>query len=127
MARVLIVDKQQRAEAFEAALAEASYAVRSVEPSLAGDIVDALDNVAVVAYLLGDDADPATHDEMLETVLLKVVDTGVRGFVYERSAPGLANKHVDHARETWHLSVTEVDPGMSPEQLVDAANDALGL
>lgn len=127
MARVLIVDRQQRAEEFAAALESAGYAVRAVDPGLAGDVVDALDNVAVVAYLLGADADPAAHDEMLATVLLKVVDTGVRGFVYERAAAGETSRHVEHARETWHLSVAEVDPGVTAQELVDASNRALGI
>jgi hypothetical protein len=127
MARVLIVDRGPRIEAAEAALSEAGYAVRSVAPGLAGDIVDQLENVTVVAYLMGDAEDPASNDEMLETVLLKVVDTGVRGFVYER--PGdEANQHVTHAIDTWHLSVAELDPTEDfAAAITSAANRSIGI
>ncbi|MBI2692370.1 MAG: hypothetical protein HYX29_10555 [Solirubrobacterales bacterium] len=127
MARVLIVDRGPRIEAAEAALTEAGYAVRSVAPGLAGDIVDQLENVTIVAYLMGDAEDDAANDEMLETVLLKVVDTGVRGFVYERSGPE-PNAHVTHAQETWHLSVAELDPSADfASAITTAANDSIGI
>ncbi|MGH2958735.1 MAG: hypothetical protein ACRDKE_03960 [Solirubrobacterales bacterium] len=127
MARVLIVDQGSRIQVAEAALTEAGYAVRSVAPGLAGDIVDQLENVTVVAYLMGDAEDAAANDEMLETVLLKVVDTGVRGFVYER--PGAeANGHVTHAQKTWHLSVAELDPIADfAAAITTAANDSIGI
>ena len=127
MARVLIVDQGPRIAAAEAALAAAGYAVRSVAPGLAGDIVDQLENVTVVAYLMGDAEDPAANDEMLETVLLKVVDTGVRGFVYER--PGdEPNGHVAHAQKTWHLSVAELDASADfASAITTAANDSIGI
>lgn len=127
MARVLIIDEGPRIPAAEAALAEAGYAVRSVTPDLAGDIVDALENVTVVAYLMGGSSDPAANDEMLETVLLKVVDTGVRGFVYER--PGAEpNHHVAHAEATWHLSVAELDGETDfAAAITAAANRSIGI
>jgi hypothetical protein len=127
MARVLIVDDGARTAEAEAALGAAGYAVRSVAPTLAGEIVDQLENVTVVAYLMGGAADPAVNDEMLETVLLKVVDTGVRGFVYERPGDG-PNAHVTHASETWHLSVAELGPGADfGAALTTAANDSIGI
>lgn len=126
MARVLIVESGARTAVAEEALSAAGYAVRSVVPKLAGEIVDALENVAVVAYLLGDASDPYIHDEMLETVLLKVVDTGVRGVVYESPGAG-ANAHVEHAVATWHLSVAELEDGDFGAQLVSAVNRSLGL
>lgn len=127
LARVLIVESGARTAAAEQALAAAGYAVRSVAPRLAGDVVDALENVTIVAYLMGDASDPATNDEMLETVLLKVVDTGVRGFVYEPPTDA-ENAHVRHAIETWHLSVAEL--GASDDfgpALVAAANTSIGI
>lgn len=126
MARVLIIDSGARIAGAEAALADAGYAVRSVAPQLAGDVVDALDNVTVVAYLMADAEDPLVNDEMLETVLLKVVDTGVRGFVYERPSD-VPNKHVEHAAATWHLPVAELTGGYTDEQLLAAVNQSIGL
>lgn len=127
MARVLIVDEGPRIAAAEQALSAAGYAVRSVSPRLAGDVVDALENVTIVAYLMGGAGDPAVNDEMLETVLLKVVDTGVRGFVHER--PGAqTNNHVQHAIDTWHLSVAELDSDTEfGAALVAAANASIGI
>ena len=126
MARVLIVDQGERSAAAEAALSDAGYAVRSVSPALAGDVADELENVAVVAFLMGAADDPAVNDEMLETVLLKVVDTGVRGFVYEpsRTEP---NRHITHAAATWHLSVAELGDGDFGEALTTAVNRSLGI
>ncbi|MBJ7354660.1 MAG: hypothetical protein JHC98_07525 [Thermoleophilaceae bacterium] len=127
MARVLIVEQGPRIAAAEAALTEAGYSVRSVAPDLAGDIVDQLENVTVVAYLMGDAEDPAANDEMLETVLLKVVDTGVRGFVYEPSGPE-PNAHVTHAQSTWHLSVAELDADADfAAAITTAADRSIGI
>jgi hypothetical protein len=127
MARVLIVEPGGRIAEAEAAMSAAGYAVRSVTPQLAGDIVDQLENVTVVAYLMGDATDPATNDEMLETVLLKVVDTGVRGVVFER--PGdEPNAHVEHAKATWHLSVAELETDDDfAGALTTAVNRSIGL
>lgn len=82
-------------------------------PDLPGGIVMALQGVAVVAWLLGDEPwhDPDLHGEKLETMLLRVVDTGVRGFVYERptgfaTADQLATAgeaEVNKAGDTWHI------------------------
>lgn len=107
MARVLIVDHGARIAEAEEALIQAGYAVRSVSPRLAGDVVAQLEGVTVVAWLMGKSEDPAANEEMLETVLLKIVDTGVRGFVFEASG-GEANRHVLHATRTWHLPVAEI-------------------
>ena len=137
MARVLIIDRAGRADAAAAALEAAGYAVRSVEanPLLPGHVFEELENVAVVAWLrgVGDVPHEQANGEQLETVLLKVVDTGVRGFVFERSAPGEVNAHVEHARETWHIRIAELDhadPAGGPEwtaALVAAVNDSLGI
>jgi hypothetical protein len=137
MARVLIVDRAGRAQAATAALEAAGYAVRSVnaEPMLPGDVFAELENVAVVAWLhgAGDAPHAQVNGEQLETVLLKVVDTGVRGFVFERAAPGEINPHVVHARETWHIPIAEIDvadPAGGDEwlvSLVSAVNQSLGI
>lgn len=123
MARVLIVEGGERTADVTAALEAADFAVRAVSPSLPGDVFAALDNVAVVAYLMSDAEDPIVDDEWLETVLLKVVDTGVRGFVYENPS-GTPNKHVEHARSTWHIPIEEIG---SADELVAAVNRSLGI
>lgn len=113
MARVLIVDCAGRGARVAAALEQRDYAVREVEgdPLLPGHVFDALENVTVVCWLMGvgDGLNPEANGEQLETVLLKVVDTGVRGFVFERPTDE-ANTHVDHARDTWHIPIEEIAP-----------------
>lgn len=127
MARVLIIEPGPRTADAEAALTDAGYAVRSVAPKLAGDVVDALEGVAVVAWLMAASDDPTAQREMLETVLLKVVDTGVRGFVHERSTEA-PNAHVEHAIATWHLPVATLESdGPFDEALVAAVGRSLGL
>lgn len=123
MARVLIVENGRRTARATESLEEAGFAVRAVSPSLPGDVFAELDNVAVVAYLMADAEDPIVDDEWLETVLLKVVDTGVRGFVYENPS-GTPNKHVEHARSTWHIPIEEI---ASPDEIVAAVNRSLGI
>jgi hypothetical protein len=127
MARVLIVDDGARLAEAETALVDAGYAVRSVCPHLAGDVVAQLENVTVVAWLMAAAEDPAANDEMLETVLLKVVDTGVRGFVFE-SPGGQPNRHIVHAMRTWHLPVAELADGDEfAAALTTAVNRSIGL
>lgn len=123
MARVLIVEAGERTAQATEALESADFAVRAVKPKLPGDVFAELDNVAVVAYLMADATDPIIDDEWLETVLLKVVDTGVRGFVYENPS-GTPNKHIEHARSTWHIPIEEI---ASTDELVAAVNRSLGI
>lgn len=136
MARVLIVDRAGRGGAVSSALAGRGYAVREVEgePLLPGHVVDALENVAVVCWLMGRGDGPGApgpevNGEQLETVLLKVVDTGVRGFVFERP-DGQSNAHVEHARVTWHIPIEELDAGDGDSWVMavcDAVDAALGI
>lgn len=114
MARVLIIERAGRTAALSEALEKRGYAVCTVDadPLLPGHVVEALENVAVVCWLMaaGENLDEEVNGEQLESVLRKVVDTGVRGFVLER--PGDApNARLEHARETWHIPVAEVAAG----------------
>jgi hypothetical protein len=55
------------------------------------------------------------------------VDTGVRGFVYERP-PGDPNPHVDHAVATWHLSIAELEADVAfADAITTAANRSIGI
>jgi nucleoside-diphosphate-sugar epimerase len=105
MARVLIVGCGCRGQALARALGEAGHAVRGTTRSAArhGDIeaagaeavtadpdrlatlTPAIEGVSVVCWLMGTAADgsAALHAERLESMLEHIVDTPVRGFVYE--------------------------------------------
>lgn len=111
MARVLIVERAGRTAALSEALEERGYAVRTIEadPVLPGHVVAALDGVTVVCWLMaaGENLHEEINDGQLETALLKVVDTGVRGFVFERP-DDTPNAHLRYAHETWHIPVAEI-------------------
>ena len=108
MARVLIVGGGCRGHALAHELVGTGHAVRittrhasrraaieavGAEPAIAdpdvvGTLRYALDNVTILAWLLGTAAGPpaavaALHDSRLRMMLSKTVDTTVRGFLYE--------------------------------------------
>lgn len=110
MARVLIVGCGCRGSALAADLLEQGHAVRGttrrtgrlaeleeqgIEPVLAdpdrlGTLLPQLEGVSVLCWLMGSAAGPAAavaalHDERLHALLETLVDTHVRGFVYERA------------------------------------------
>ena len=108
MARALIVGCGCRGRLLGAELLERGWAVRGtsrteaglaeiaaagIEPALAdperpGTVLDLVGDVAVVAWLLGSaageaEAVAAVHGPRLERLLERLVDTPVRGFLYE--------------------------------------------
>ncbi len=140
MARVLLTGTPERIAPVAERLVADGFAVRcavpggapvcdgaesiDATPDLPGGIVMALQGVAVVAWLLGDESwsDRDLHGEKLETMLLRVVDTGVRGFIYEQphgfvGADSLAQSgvaQVAHAHDTWHIPVATVNAADQP-------------
>jgi hypothetical protein len=86
------------------------------DPDRPGGILDLCGDVAVVVWLLGSaggeaEALSALHGPRLERLLEKLVDTPVRGFVYEAAGsvdPDLLDggrRIVERAGETWHIPV----------------------
>jgi nucleoside-diphosphate-sugar epimerase len=120
----------------EAAGIEAAVA----DPDRAASVLDLIEDVSVVCWLLGSalgepDAIAAIHGPRLERVMEELVDTPVRGFVYE--AAGSVQRHhlkrgteiVRRAADTWRIpvAVVDADPG-DAAAWADAAEDAvLGL
>jgi uncharacterized protein YbjT (DUF2867 family) len=115
-----------RAEAIEAAGIEAAVA----DPERPGTILDLVGDVAVVHWLLGSlQAAPADraaiHGPRLERLLEKLVDTPVRGFVYEAEGGVDAEQLrrgaelVRAAADTWRIPVEVVraDPADHPAWL----------
>jgi uncharacterized protein YbjT (DUF2867 family) len=100
----------------EAAGIEAALA----DPDRPGTLLDLVGDVTVVYWLLGSaQAEPeviaAIHGPRLERTIEKLIDTPVRGFVYE--AAGRVQRHhlergeaiIRAAAETWRLPVEVVD------------------
>jgi nucleoside-diphosphate-sugar epimerase len=94
------------------------------DPDRAITVLEQIDGVAVVCWLLGsargpDQALAAIHGPRLERVLEEIVDTPVRGLVYE-SAGTVAARHrqageraLREARERWRIPFERIsaDPG----------------
>ena len=156
MARVLIVGCGCRGRTLARELAGAGHAVRGTtrrpsrvpdieaagveaavaDPDRLGTIVAQLAGVSVVCWLMGTvDADSAAdlHGPRLRTLLERLVDTPVRGVVYEaagsvdpdRLSAGAAA--VRQAGATWRMpaEVVEVAPS-DPEAWLAAMKAAVG-
>ena len=105
-----------RAGDIEAAGVEAAMA----DPALPGTILELVGDVTVIHWLLGDArGDPsdleALHGSSLEALLERLVDTPVRGFVYEASGGVPADRLergaeiVRAAGRTWRIPVEIVE------------------
>ena len=140
MARALIVGCGCRGRALGRTLAEEGWAVRgtsrtpeglaeieraglepaAADPDRAGTIIELVGDVAVVVWALGSatgdrEALDAIHGPRLERVLEHLVDTPVRGFVYE--AVGSAGEErlgrgweiVEASSRTWRIPAERLD------------------
>ena len=130
MARALIVGCGCRGRALGQRLMAAGWAVRGTargpsgvarvcdagldgvlaDPDRPGTILDQVGDVAVVVWLLGSAAgEPATvsaiHGPRLQSLLEKLVDTPVRGFVYEASG-GVRRACSPRAGRSWRRQVS---------------------
>jgi threonine dehydrogenase-like Zn-dependent dehydrogenase len=131
VARVLIVGCGCRGQALGAALAASGHAVRGssrsaerlgelekagiegvvADPDRLGTLMPALAGVTVVCWLMGSAGDsPDLHGPRLRSLTEHLVDTPVRGLLYE--AAGSANPLLDEgasivreASQTWHMPV----------------------
>ena len=131
MARILIVPCGCRGRALAADLVAAGHAVRGTtrdaahadaisavgaepyigDPDRIGTLMDALAGVTVVCWLMGTLPVPELHAGRLRMLWEKLVDTPVRGVLYE----GALAEGEDVARtasQTWQipLEVLETDP-----------------
>src|SRR5215210_8293225 len=97
-------------------------------------------DVAVVCWLLGSargtaEEVTALHGEVLEHLMLRLVDTPVRGFVYETAGPAPADvlargeAIVDRASTTWRIPAATIRaaPADHAAWLEDATRSATGV
>jgi hypothetical protein len=130
VARVLIVPCGCRGQALARELVAAGHAVRGTtrspdrtaaiadagaepyvgDPDRIGTLMGALAGVTVVCGLLGTVPDPDLHGGRLRMLFEKLVDTPVRGVVYERALPE-GEEIVRDAAERWRIPVEIVEPG----------------
>jgi hypothetical protein len=113
-----------RDPACRAEIAAAGLEAAEADPDLAGTVLEHVGDVTVVFWLLGSaggsrEQVEAVHGPRLERVLEKLVDTPVRGFVYERKGTvdeellAGGEEAVRDAAERWRIPVEIVasDPG----------------
>lgn len=113
-----------RAAAGLRAIEAAGFEAARADPGRPGTVLELVADVAVIHWLLGSArGEPgmlaAIHGDRLERLLEKLVDTPLRGFVYERGGD-VAFEHraggaqiVERAASTWRLPVrlVDADPG----------------
>jgi putative NAD(P)-binding protein len=130
VARVLIVGCGCRGQALARDLVAAGHAVRGTtrteercgaiaeagaepyvgDPDRIGTLMSALAGVTIVCWLLGGVPDPDLHGGRLRMLFEKLVDTPVRGVVYERALPAGETIARD-AAERWRIPVEVVETG----------------
>ena len=138
MARVLIVGCGCRGQALARDLVAAGHAVRGTtrsqervaaiaeagaephvgDPDRVGTLMGALSGVTIVCWLLGDVPEPDLHGGRLRMLFEKLVDTPVRGVVYERALPE-GEAIARDAAERWRIPVEIVEPGGDARAAVD--------
>ena len=126
MARVLIVGCGGRGQALARALVADGHSVRGTtrdparkpqiqaagaeaylgDPDVVGTLMGALDGVTIACWLLATAPNPDLHAGRLRMFCEKLVDTPVRGLVYEA---GGGEEVVRHAHETWNIPLSVVE------------------
>jgi hypothetical protein len=130
VARVLIVPCGCRGRALARELVVAGHAVRGTtrdagraaeiaaagaepyvgDPDRIGTLMDALAGVSLVCWLFGALPDPDLHGPRLRMLFEKLVDTPVRGVVYEAGLPE-GERIARDASERWQIPLEVVPPG----------------
>jgi len=93
-----------------AAIAEAGAEPYVGDPDRIATLMGALTGVTVICWLLGDVPAPELHDGRLRMLFEKLVDTPVRGVVYERGSP-VGEAIARDAAERWQMPVEVITPG----------------
>ena len=107
-----------RAAAGTAAIAEAGAEPYVGDPDRIGTLMGALAGVTVVCWLLGTVDEPELHEGRLRMLFEKLVDTPVRGVVYERGSAAGEEIALD-AAERWQMPVEVISPGADARVAVD--------
>jgi uncharacterized protein YbjT (DUF2867 family) len=118
-----------RLDAIEGAGAEAVVA----DPDRLGTLLPALAGVSAICWLMGSVPEPPLHGDRLRTLTERLVDTHVRGLVYEAggSAPrelldgGAAIARAAEATWSMPVEIVEADPA-DPDAWLAAMRSAVG-
>ena len=132
MARALIVPCGCRGRALARELRAAGHAVRGTtrdpanapaiaeagaepyvgDPDRIATLMEALTGVTILVWLLGNVPDPDLHGGRLRMMFEKLVDTPVRGVVYEGTPEGEALACA--CSQTWQIPLAVLTPGAPP-------------
>ncbi|CAN5412444.1 hypothetical protein BH10ACT11_BH10ACT11_13110 [soil metagenome] len=156
MARALIVGCGRRGRKLGAVLVDSGWVVRGTtrdetklaeieaegieavlaDPDRVGTVVEQLEGVAVVVWLMGsaeaEEQASAVNGPRLERMLEKLVDSPVRGFVYE--AAGTVDQEVlgggvalvAEAAARWHIPIRTIEVEPDPiEPWLDSSSSAI--
>jgi hypothetical protein len=80
------------------------------DPDRIGTLMEALSGVTIVCWLLGTLPDENLHGPRLRMLFEKLVDTHVRGVVYE-AALAEGERIARDAAERWQIPVEIIEPG----------------
>jgi hypothetical protein len=146
MARILIVGCGGRGQALAKALVEGGHAVRGTtrdaanfdaiaatgaepylgDPDRIATLMDALTATTIVAWLMGTADSEDLHRGRLRMLTEKIVDTPVRGLLYEAVGPWAEHGEMiaRAARATWNipLAVVHTDPADNDAWLRDTTD-----
>jgi hypothetical protein len=111
VARVLVVGGAGRA----GEVASSGHVIEEadgVDPNRLATLTPRLEGVSVVCWLFGESAPEVLHGDRLAALVEYLVDTPVRGLVYERSREHPEGERiVARAEETFRIPCAVVSPG----------------
>lgn len=124
-----------RSETGRKAIEAAGLEAAEADPDRVGSVVELLGDVTVLAWLLGPvegELGAELNGPRLESLLAKVVDTPVRGFVLEAPAGGGGVAVLEDAIARWRLPAEVVvidrsDPVAWAETVAGAVARSVGL
>ena len=123
MARILVVGEPGRARELESS-GHVVEEADGVDPDRLATLTPRLESVTVVCWLFGESGPEALHGDRLASLVEYLVDTPVRGLVYERSPDHPAGEEiVANARATFRIPCAVVSPG---DDLAAAVTEVLG-
>jgi hypothetical protein len=122
VARILVVGEPGRARELEPS-GHVVEEADGVDPDRLATLTPRLEGVTVVCWLFGESGAEALHGDRLASLVEYLVDTPVRGLVYERSPDYPAGEEiVTRARATFRIPCAVVSPG---DDLAEAVSEVL--
>ena len=117
-------EHQKKLAALTSEIKKAQADLKSVEDRSSMRQIGTLAGVTVVCWLFGESGAEPLHGDRLESLVEYLVDTPVRGLIYERSsAHPRGEQVVARAREKFRIPCVVVSPG---DDLGEAVGRVLG-